>query len=81
MLRLLAIMKKISASSSTAVFIDLEIDSFLEQRKMHANFRFVNQRVIETNLNEFMKRNANFSQRVVNSIGLHSKNLTQGEVF
>ena len=64
-----------------ATFIDLKIDSFLEQRKKHANFLFVNQRVIEANLNDFMKRNANFSQRVVNSIGLHSKNLTQGEVF
>jgi len=63
------------------VFVDIREDEFLSERKAFASFIFQNKSVLETNLSSFIERHPEFSDRKLMYIGLHSKDLEQGEVF
>jgi hypothetical protein len=64
-----------------SVFIDIREDKYLEQRKLKAMQLFENSKALETSLDTFVHANPAFESRSVSYIGLHSKNLDQGEVF
>jgi hypothetical protein len=67
--------------SGRAVLVDIREDKYLEQRKAHALGLFANCRELERSLESFVRANPAFASRSLSSIGLHSKVLTQGEVF
>jgi hypothetical protein len=63
------------------VFVDIRQDMRLEQRKLKAMDLFVHSKELEASFERFIADNPAFSTRSVRYIGLHSKNLEQGEVF
>jgi hypothetical protein len=63
------------------ILVDIREDKFIDERTKFARYLSDNSDNLEKNLNEFIKSNPEFSSRQVNSIGLHSKTLDQGEVF
>lgn len=64
-----------------SVFVDIREDKYLEQRKAKALTLFASTRELELSLEGFVRENLAFSSRAITYIGLHSKNLDQGEVF
>ena len=63
------------------VFVDIREDKYLEQRKLRALDLFAHSNELEISLRQFLRDNPEFAPRTVGYIGLHSKNLDQGEVF
>ena len=63
------------------VFVDIREDKHLEQRKLKALDLFAHSKELEASLRKFVRDNPTFGSRSVGYIGLHSKNLEQGEVF
>ena len=63
------------------VFITIRDDKFFKERKTHAHYLFNNSSLIEESLKKYISMNPEFSNRKISYIGLHSKNLEQGEVF
>ncbi|MEP7298412.1 MAG: hypothetical protein ABI702_19690 [Burkholderiales bacterium] len=67
--------------NSYRAFVDIRDDKFIEQRKARALQLYENQELLSKNLRAFLESNAEFRSRRVEYIGLHSKDLEQGEVF
>ena len=63
------------------VFVDIREDESLEQRKAHALYLADHSKELERSLEEFISKCSVYESRSVSYIGLHSKNLEQGEVF
>ena len=63
------------------VFVDIREDGLLEKRKQRAAFLHGNTLELERSLEDFQRQHPNFQTRVVGIIGLHSKEVEQGEVF
>jgi hypothetical protein len=63
------------------VFVDISEDEFIEERKAIALGFFKNIHFLQDSLNEFMESNPDFRGRYIGCIGLHAKDLSQGEVF
>jgi hypothetical protein len=63
------------------VFVDLREDHYIDDREKFARYLYKNSDELEKNLAEFVKLHPEFSSRQINSIGLHSDTLDQGEVF
>jgi hypothetical protein len=63
------------------VFVDLREDKLIELRKARALQLYENQQILGKSLNAFIAANPDFRDRQVAYIGLHSKNMEQGEVF
>ena len=63
------------------VFVDLRADKYLELRKTKALQLFKNRQQLGQSLSMFVLANPAFRDRQVAYIGLHSKDLEQGEVF
>jgi len=64
-----------------SVFVDIREDKYLEQRKLKALQLFENCKLLQMSLDNFLLLNPVFKSRTLVYIGLHSKNLDQGEVF
>ena len=62
-------------------FVDIKKDKFFEQRKTKALDLYENQQLLSGSLVAFLESSPDFRSRRVAYIGLHSKNLGQGEVF
>lgn len=67
--------------SDADVFVDIKKDGLLEERKTHAIYLYKNQNNLEISYRSFLEKNKKYIGRKINSIGLHSKNIKQGEVF
>lgn len=63
------------------VFVDLKEDKQLEARKARALELFEAQTQLGSELSAFRQANPAFRDRQVAYIGLHSKDMKQGEVF
>ena len=63
------------------VFVDLREDKYFEQRKRKVLQLVDEEQRLADNLASFVRANPSFSDRQVAYIGLHSKDLEQGEVF
>ena len=63
------------------VFVDIREDGELESRKVRAQNLYANEPELEANLRKFIASNSEFENRTLKSIGLHSSNLNEGEVF
>lgn len=63
------------------VLIDIKDDKLVEDRIAHARLLISELRNLEAGLRDFFQRNPEFSGKRVACIGLHSKRLTQAEVF
>jgi len=63
------------------VFVDLKEDALLDERRMAAMRLYDGRPDLERSLATFFERNADFRGRRVESIGLHSDDLSQAEVF
>jgi hypothetical protein len=63
------------------VFVDLREDKHLELRKARALQIFENQQRLGKSLIAFIEGNPEYRDRHVAYIGLHAKNMEQGEVF
>jgi hypothetical protein len=63
------------------VFVDIKEDRFLEKRKTFARFLSDSTSTLEKNLNDFIESHPEFSSRHIVYIGLHAKELDQGEIF
>jgi len=66
---------------SKPVFVDIREDRFLEKRKAFARFLSDSTSALEKNLNDFIETHPEFSTRHIVYIGLHAKEIDQGEVF
>jgi hypothetical protein len=64
-----------------SIFVDIREDKYLEQRKLKALQLVENCKTLQISLENFVLSNPTFKSRSVSYIGLHSKNLDQGEVF
>lgn len=62
-------------------FVDLREDKYLELRKAKAIQLFENRQQLARSLSMLVVANPTFRDRRVAYIGLHSKDLEQGEVF
>jgi len=62
-------------------FVDIKEDKFVEQRKIKALQLYENQRLLSESLTTFLQSHPDFRGRRIEYIGLHSKDLEQGEVF
>jgi hypothetical protein len=63
------------------VLIDIREDKLIDERKEFAQYLFDNRDKLEKSLDEFIESNPEFLARQIDSIGLHSEALDQGEVF
>lgn len=63
------------------VFLDIREDKYLEKRKLKAIQLYENSIELQRSLEIFIHANPEFKSRSLSYIGLHSKNLEQGEVF
>ena len=63
------------------VFVDIREDKYLEERKLKAIQLYENSIELQGCLEKFIHANPEFKSRSLRYIGLHSKNLEQGEVF
>jgi hypothetical protein len=63
------------------VFIDIRRDEFQKQREQQAKWLMERQKELEVSLVNFINANPRFREKKMSCIGLHSKNLDQGEVF
>ena len=63
------------------VVVDIRRDRYVEQRKAKALQLYVSSTALEASLIAFLQANPTFTARTLSAIGLHSKNLDQGEVF
>ena len=63
------------------VFVDIREDKLLEQRKLRALALFNQSEELEASLKSFLRKNPEYAPRSLAYIGLHAKNLEQGEVF
>ena len=63
------------------VFIDIREDTFAQERAQRARALFEKSEDLELNLKAFLESNPAFKKKRLNSIGLHSQDLEQGEVF
>jgi hypothetical protein len=63
------------------VFVDIREDESLETRKARALYLANHSKELERSLEEFISNHPIYETRSVSYIGLHSKNLEQGEVF
>ena len=64
-----------------AVFVDVKCDDLKDQRMSYAKYLYESRDEAEGSLQEFLKRNVEFSGRNIEIIGLHSRDPRQGEVF
>lgn len=67
--------------SGKPVFIDIREDSQLEERKRRALTLYENAVALDESLKQFVLANSEFRPRQLTTIGLHSEDLEQGEVF
>lgn len=63
------------------VFVDIKEDKQVESRKARAQDLFSAQAQLGVALSAFLEANPAFRNRQIAYIGLHSKDLQQGEVF
>jgi len=63
------------------VFIDIREDRFVEERKARAEYLFQHQSELNDNLARFLSEYPDYRSRTLTYIGLHSRNLEQGELF
>ncbi len=63
------------------VFVDIREDKLLEQRKLRASALFRATSKLEENLRIYIERNNKFEMKRVASIGVHSDDIEQNEVF
>jgi hypothetical protein len=63
------------------VFVDIREDKYLELRKVKAQALFAAQEQLGKALTAFLDANPPFRDRKLAYIGLHSKNIEQGELF
>lgn len=66
---------------NNVVFIAIRQDAFVERREEQALYLFSNHKLLELSLTRFYAENPAYSARQVSYIGLHAKNMEQGEVF
>lgn len=63
------------------VLVDISEDKFIDERRKFARYLSDNSDKLEKNLNGFIESHPEFLSRQIDSIGLHSQVLDQGEVF
>lgn len=63
------------------VFIDIKKDTYVEERKTRAQMLFKRQEELKANLVRFIEENPEFKNSKIHAIGLHAKDIEQGEVF
>ena len=66
---------------SQLAFVHIRDDTLLEQRKLKAISLFNHSEDLAISLAQFLNDNPDFGTRSLAYIGLHAKNLEQGEVF
>lgn len=64
-----------------AVFVDIRRDRLENARRARAQFLYQQEAQLNLQLDLFLKANPEFAARSIGYIGLHSKNIEQGEVF
>lgn len=64
-----------------SVFIDIKQDKLIEERKARALYIFENSRELDESLAHFLDSNVQYRSKKINSIGLHSDEISRGEVF
>lgn len=63
------------------VFVDIREDKDVDEREKFARFLSDHSGALQESLDRFLSANPDFASRRIVSIGLHSSNLDQGEVF
>lgn len=63
------------------VFVDLREDELLQEREKYANYLFEKTESLEENLGRFLEVNPEYFGRQLTYIGLHTEEVTSGEVF
>jgi len=63
------------------VFVDVKQDRLENARRERAQFLCQHEAQLNSQLDLFLKSNPTFAARSIAYIGLHSKNIEQGEVF
>lgn len=63
------------------VFVDIKEDGLIEERKQRAIQLCEGREKLEASLVRFIERNAEYRNRKLASLGLHSNDLQQAEVF
>ena len=66
--------------SGKHVLVDIREDRFIDERREFARYLSDNSDKLEKNLNEFIESHPEFLSRQIDSIGLYSTALDQGEV-
>jgi len=63
------------------ILVDIRTDKLKSEREQRALFLHAQTQALEKSLGEFIAMHPEYGARRINSIGLHSKHLDQGEVF
>ncbi|MEM8500313.1 MAG: hypothetical protein AAF542_20025 [Pseudomonadota bacterium] len=64
-----------------SVFVDVKEDHKIDERKEIAMRLFHSQKELELEYRQFVSSHRDFENRTIDSIGLHSKDLSEAEVF